>query len=123
MLETMRAYGREHLQAQGISDDTRGRHAHHIGREGWSLQQRTFGPEELQAQDRLAEYLPDGLVALDWCIDHGAWELGLCVMWIGGESSGRELNEMASRLHDAARADNAQIQSQQASGSSGSGRP
>ena len=107
MLETMRAYGREHLQTQGTSDTTRGRHARYMGRQVWSLLQRTLGPEELEALARLDEYLPDGLVALDWCIDHCEWELGLRVMWAGTYSSSRETDEMQSRLHDAARAANA----------------
>ena len=107
MLETMRAYAREHLQAQGISDTIRGLHAHYVAREIWSLQERSLGPDGLRALDRLDEVLPDGLIALDWCIDNREWELGLTVMWAGGESSSRERDEMQSRLHDAARADNA----------------
>ncbi|MEQ1874053.1 MAG: NB-ARC domain-containing protein [Ilumatobacteraceae bacterium] len=107
MLETMRAYGREHLQAQGAADNVRGCHARYVAREVWSLQQRSLGPDELHALDRLDEIMPDGLVALDWCIDNREWELGLSVMWAGGESASRERDEMQSRLYDAARADHA----------------
>ncbi len=77
MLETMRAYGREHLQHQGASDTTRANHASHIATSISALALRTLGPDEQQVLQRLNEYLPDGLVALDWCIDHQEWERGL----------------------------------------------
>ena len=104
MLETMRAYGREHLQHQGISDETRDRHARYMARTISALTLRMHGPDEVQVSRRLTEHLPDALVALDWCIDHQEWENGLRVT-IGGEHvSERESGEMTARLHDAAKA-------------------
>ena len=103
MLETMRAYGREHLQQQGASDTTRARHAHYMAATIAALGLRIFGPDEQQVIRRLNEYLPDALVALDWCIDHQEWENGLRVTTAGEELSERESDEMVVRLHDAAR--------------------
>ena len=65
---------------------------------------RIFGPDEEQVIRRLNEYLPDALVALDWCIDHQEWENGLRVTDAGEELAERESEEMVVRLHDAARA-------------------
>ena len=104
MLETMRAYGREHLQHQGLSDTTRERHAHYMATTIASLTLRTLGPDEAQASRRLAEYLPDALVAMDWFIDHQDWENGLRVTVGGQYVSERESGEMTARLHDAAKA-------------------
>jgi predicted ATPase/class 3 adenylate cyclase len=103
MLETMRAYGREHLQHQGQSDTTRARHAHYMATTIAALTLRTLGPDETQVGRRLAEYLPDALVALDWFIDHQDWESGLRVTIGGQHVSQRESGEMAARLHDAAK--------------------
>ena len=44
MLETMRAYGREHLQHQGLSDTTRERHAHYMATTIASLTLRALAP-------------------------------------------------------------------------------
>jgi predicted ATPase/class 3 adenylate cyclase len=107
MLETMRAYGREHLQHQGTSDSTRARHARYMAGTISALSLRTLGPDEDQITRRLNEYLPDALVALDWFIDHHDWENGLRVTSAGRYLSERETSEMIARLNDAARAGHA----------------
>lgn len=104
MLETMRAYGREHLQHQGASDSTRARHARYMADTISALSLRTLGPDEEQVTRRLYEYLPDALVALDWFIDHHEWERALCVTSAGHYLAEREASEMIARLTDAARA-------------------
>lgn len=104
MLETMRAYAREHLQLQGTSDTTRARHARYIAGAIGALSLRTIGPDEREVSRRLNEYLPDALVALDWCIDHREWEDGLRLASVGTPLSERESGEMSARLVDAARA-------------------
>ncbi|MEP6658304.1 MAG: adenylate/guanylate cyclase domain-containing protein, partial [Acidimicrobiales bacterium] len=104
MLETMRAYGREHLQHQGVADTTRARHAHYMAATIGALGLRTLGPDEHHAIRRINEYLPDALVALDWCIDHQDWENGLRVTTAGDDLADRESAEMIVRLHDAAQA-------------------
>ncbi len=103
MLETMRAYGREHLQHQQRSDTTRERHAHYMAHTIAAITLRTLGPDETQVERRLAEYLPDALVALDWFIDHQDWENGMRVTIGGQHVSERESGEMTARLHDAAK--------------------
>lgn len=104
MLETMRAYSREHLQHQGASDVIRGHHAHYMAATISALAMRTLGPDEDQVIRRLNEYLPDSLVALDWLIDHEEWENGLRVTFAGHQHAERESNEMVARLVDAAKA-------------------
>lgn len=103
MLETMRAYGREHLQHQRLSDTVRERHAEYMARTIAALTLRTLGPDETQVSRRLTEYLPDALVALDWWIDHQEWENGLRLTIGGRYVSERESGEMAARLHEAAK--------------------
>ena len=102
MLETMRAYGHEHLQHRGLSDSTRERHARYTARTVAALTLRQLGPEEEQVTQRLSEYLTDALVALDWCIDHHEWEAGIRLIWVGRRNAERETWEMAIRLLDAA---------------------
>jgi predicted ATPase len=104
MLETMRAYGREHLQHQGASDSTRARHAQYMADTISALSLRTLGPDEEQVARRLYEYLADALVALDWFIDHHDWDRALCVTSAGHYLAERESSEMIGRLTDAARA-------------------
>lgn len=102
MLETMRAYAREHLQHQGTADTTRARHARYLAATIGPLTLRTVGPDEEQAMQRLDEYVADSLVALDWFIDHQEWENGLRVIPIGHFVTERD-SAMITRLHDAAR--------------------
>ncbi len=104
MLETMRAYGREHLQHQGVADTTRARHAHYMAATIAALGLAYMGPLEQLWLQRLREYLPDVLVALDWCIEHQEWENGLRLTASLDEVVPRESDEMIIRLHDAARA-------------------
>lgn len=103
MLETMRAYAREHLQHQGTADTTRARHALYMAATVGPLTLRTVGPEEEHVQQRLDEYLADSLVALDWFIDHQEWENGLRVINVVGFLIERDSYAMIGRLHDAAR--------------------
>ena len=104
MLETMRAYGREHLQHHGLSDTVRERHALYFASTIAALTLRKYGPDEIRIGRRCAEYLPDAGVAMDWFIDHQDWENGLRLL-MGGEVhiASREVDEMAKRLHDAAK--------------------
>ena len=44
LLETMRAYGREHLYATGAADDARRRHAEHVARRMGELGLEAIGP-------------------------------------------------------------------------------
>lgn len=109
MLETMRAYGREHLQHQGTSDTIRARHANYMAATISELGLQHLGPDEQQVLQRLSECLPDALVALDWSIDHHEWEDGLRVIPALGTTFEREVIAMLARLHDAARAGGAPV--------------
>jgi predicted ATPase len=98
MLETMRAYAREHLQQQGGSDAVRERHARHVARVIGELSLRTLGPEEANAFARLKEYLLDASVAADWCIDHGHWEFAPVLHWAGWMTAEREQFDLVERF-------------------------
>ncbi len=102
MLETMRAYGREHLHHQSVADIVRARHARHIATAIGALSLKALGPDEQQVLRRVNEYLPDSLVALDWCIDHEEWELGLQVTSADDELAVRERLGMNHRLNEGA---------------------
>ncbi len=107
MLETMRAYGREHLHHQGTADTIRAHHARYIAATIAALGLRILGPDEQQVWQRIAAYLPDQIVALDWCIEHQDWENAMRLISAGNELGERETVEMVTRLHDAAQAGNA----------------
>ena len=102
MLETMRAYGREHLQHQGTGDRTRARHALHMAGTISALTLRTLGPDEQQVTRRLNDYAADSRVALDWFIDHQDWQNALRTIAAGAFVSDPESEAMVLRLHGAA---------------------
>jgi len=64
---------------------------------------RGIGPDEQQVWQLLSDYLPDSLVALDWCIEHEEWEPAMRVIPAWGKLTERESYEMFNRLHRAAR--------------------
>ena len=101
MLETMRAYGREHLQHSGTADPIRERHARYMSGMLGKLGLRTFGPDERKMRQRLFEYLPDARVALEWFIDHSDWQNALHVSVAGYGLADRESTEMVGRLRSA----------------------
>ncbi len=107
MLETMRAYGREHLQQADQADVIRERHARYMARTIAALTLQTLGPDEDDAVRRHGEHIPDALVALDWFIDRGDWDDAMRVAVEGQYVSERESVEMIARLHDAAKLANA----------------
>lgn len=102
MLETMRAYGREHLHHQGVADIVRARHARHIATTIGALSLKALGPDEQQVLRRINEYLPDSLVALDWCIDHEEWQLALHLTSADDDFAVRERQGMNHRLCEGA---------------------
>ena len=101
MLETMRAYAHEHLQHAGTLDEVRERHAHCIGDIIQRLALRSLGPDELAAYSKVVEFLPDALAALDWCIEHRMWQLGIRLAPAMYEGELREIHEMIGLLRDA----------------------
>jgi predicted ATPase len=101
MLETMRAYGREHLQHSGTADTIRERHARYMSERLSRLALRQIGPDERSVRQRLIEYLPDIQVALEWFIDHREWEQAMQVSLVGQGIADRASGEMYARLHAA----------------------
>ena len=103
LLETIRAYGREHLQHQGAADDVRERHA------GWTHSQlarllpQWYGPDPTATEEHLRELMPDTAVAIDWCLDNRRWD------WASFLAAGiiniepRITAELADRVYDHAR--------------------
>jgi predicted ATPase/class 3 adenylate cyclase len=99
MLETMRAYGREHLKLNGTLDEAWGHYAEYVARTIGRLAVSWIGPDEERKLSRSEEYLADALVALDWLTDHREWNLAVRILGIGTED--RIADEIASRLYDA----------------------
>jgi hypothetical protein len=106
MLETMRAYGREHLLHAARSDEVRERHARFIAATAAALSLQQVGPDEDAALVRLEEYVPDGVVALEWCIEHSEWELGLRTVLVSTTVNEREGQEQMAVLSASAHAAN-----------------
>ena len=104
MLETMRAYGREHLQQQGVADEVRARHAEHLATTIDALSLKRMGPDETWAQQRETELFPDALVAMEWFIERRDWDSALAVASTGAGFADHETNIRAARLVDAIRA-------------------
>jgi predicted ATPase/class 3 adenylate cyclase len=102
MLETMRAYAREHLQHSGIADSVRECHARYMADLIGRLLLRSYGPDERAVRRRQIEYFSDALVALEWCIDHREWDVALLLSYVGWGVAHRESGEMCARLMDAA---------------------
>jgi predicted ATPase/class 3 adenylate cyclase len=73
LLETMRAYGHEHLVEQGIADDARGAHAAHLAATALALNLRSLGPDEEAVHRQIRALVPDSLVALDWFLERADW--------------------------------------------------
>jgi predicted ATPase/class 3 adenylate cyclase len=101
MLETMRAYGREHLQHSGAADTIRERHARYMCDRLSRLALRQFGPDERVVRQRLIDYLPDIQVALEWFIDHREWDEAMQVSFVCQGIAERATAEMATRLYEA----------------------
>ncbi len=94
LLETMRAYGREHLERDGSADDSRERHARHIASRINALSLATLGPTETTARQHIALLLPDCLVACTWFIDHHDLDGALSVASFGMSDCEREQEEL-----------------------------
>ena len=101
LLETMRAYGREHLQHDGTGDDVRQRHARHIASTINALSLATIGPNEAVPRQRIKQLLPDCLVACTWFVDHHDWDGAFNVANFGVTDCLREQVELWILIADA----------------------
>ncbi len=79
LLETMRAYGREHLMQDGRRDEVRGRHADHVKTIMIATAPRTYGPDEGQARHDLELLVPDRYAAFAWFVERNDWDGAYCV--------------------------------------------
>jgi predicted ATPase len=78
LLETMRAYGREHLMQTGQWDAARGRHADHIKTIMIATAPRTYGPDERSARRVLERLVPDRYAAFTWFLERHDWDGAYC---------------------------------------------
>jgi predicted ATPase/class 3 adenylate cyclase/DNA-binding winged helix-turn-helix (wHTH) protein len=102
MLETMRAYGREHLQHGGTADEVRERHARHVADTLRPLGLRMIGPDERAVTAEMATWLADAVVAVDWAAEHEKWDVALDCKLAGYASGMRQMDELDARISTAA---------------------
>ena len=101
LLETMRAYGREHLSHAGRSDDVRSRHANHVKAVMVVLAPQTAGPDERRAQLIAERLVPDRYTAFAWFIEQHDWDGAYCVAVPLIAHDVRPEYEMLTALRDA----------------------
>jgi non-specific serine/threonine protein kinase len=77
LLETLRQYGRERLEAGGGAGAVRARHAAYYTAEAEAAERRLLGPDQLAELARLGRELDNLRAALQWAEEAGAAELGL----------------------------------------------
>ncbi len=94
MLETMRAYGREHLQHAGSSDEVRALHAHHVADTLRALSLRSRGPDEELVRQEMAGWLTDAIVAVDSLVEHRQWDDALQLTFAGKAAGQRQWTEL-----------------------------
>jgi hypothetical protein len=98
LLETMRAYGREHLGQRGETEAARRRHAIAVADTMTALALSTLGPSERTARDEITTLVADCRVALEWFIDQRDWDGAVRVVTFGVSNSRREEQELTDRL-------------------------
>jgi hypothetical protein len=101
LLETMRAYGREHLLAGGELETVRGRHANFVVSRLQRMAEHLLGPDEDTVAARMAELLPDAVVAQEWLLDRQDWSGAEWCCWAGAYREERAFHEMHERLYHA----------------------
>lgn len=69
-LETMRAYGRDHLSRSGTLADGRTRHAAYLTTSARAVGEILVGPDELEASRHVERLMPDLRAALGWAVEH-----------------------------------------------------
>jgi predicted ATPase/class 3 adenylate cyclase len=98
LLETMRAYGREHLAQRGETEAARRRHALAVAEMMTALALSTLGPSEQTARDEITTLVADCRAALEWFIDNRDWDGAVRVVTFGVSNSRREEQELIDRL-------------------------
>jgi predicted ATPase/class 3 adenylate cyclase len=85
MLESLRHYAREHLDAGGGSDEARRRHARYYATSAAQISPNLRGPDEAAWRRRLHADLENFRAALTWALDSSLEEDGELAMVILGE--------------------------------------
>jgi predicted ATPase len=106
MLETMRAYGREHLHQQGRIDEVRDRHAAVTRSRLDDLQLHAIGPDEATMFARISELLPDAVAAFDRFLDQQDWDAAISLLPGYWFPDFRAHTELAERLAGVLMAEN-----------------
>jgi predicted ATPase/class 3 adenylate cyclase len=101
LLETMRAYGREHLAEHHIADEVAGRHAEHIADTVSQLGLASFGPDEDATRAEARRLIPELVPALDWFIAHRKWSRAVRITALRSLADHRVPSALASRLRHA----------------------
>ncbi len=98
MLETMRAYGREHLRSAGIVDAVRQRHAGYIAKIVAALSLATIGPSEIKARQQITLLQPDCRAACIWFIEQREWSNALDACCFGISDNERDEEELETMI-------------------------
>ena len=107
LLEPMRQFGLDQLDADGSDDDLRRRHAEHVRNRLAEIQVALSGPDEIAGAAALEELWPNLRVAFDWSIDQRHVELALGLLQpVAAQGFLRrglgELGEWVARIADVA---------------------
>ncbi|MBW3664977.1 MAG: AAA family ATPase [Actinobacteria bacterium] len=103
MLETVRAYAHEQLEASGELAAARNRHARHLARVAVRAGDLLHGPREVEGLAVVTAALDDLRAAFEWCIVAGRWtDAARMVTSVPWERVGRtvqwEITRLAVRL-------------------------
>jgi predicted ATPase/class 3 adenylate cyclase len=101
LLETMRAYGRDHLRGAGDVDAVRHRHADYIAKTVAALSLATIGPSESKARQQITLLQPDCRAACTWFIDQRAWGDAVTACCFGLSDNEREEEELEVMIVEA----------------------
>lgn len=81
LLETIRVYGWEQLQASGEAEPVARRHAHYYLSLAEAVEPLWFGPDQIVGLDRLDRDLGNLRAVLDWALENRETEVGLRLGW------------------------------------------
>ncbi len=98
LLETMRAYGRDHLQSAGRGDAVRQRHAEYIAKTVAGVSLATIGPSESKARQEITLLQPDCRAACAWFILQRDWSNAVNACCFGMSDNEREEEELETMI-------------------------
>ena len=101
LLETMRAYGRDHLRSAGRFDTVRQRHADYIAQTVAALSLATIGSSESKARQQITLLQPDCRAACTWFIAQRDWSNALNACCFGMSDNERDEEELEMMIVEA----------------------